>query len=184
VADASGHGTPAAVLMAMLHTLLHTYPGAPVLAGEVLAHINRHLLALVPEGMFATVFYGVYDPPSRRLRYASAGHPPPRLRRDGSIQPVDGTGGLPLGIAPADGWPEDEVRLAPGAALLLYTDGILEGSNQAGEPFGLARLDDALRLSPLRAGPLVGHVERQYKDFCGGVPEMDDRTLVAAVAVP
>jgi sigma-B regulation protein RsbU (phosphoserine phosphatase) len=184
VADVSGHGTPAAVLMAMLHTLLHAYPGAPAPPSEVLAHINRHLLAAAPEGMFATVFYGIYDPPSRRLRYASAGHPPPRLRHGASIHAVDGPGGLPLGIAARDGWPEQEVRLAPGAALLLYTDGILEGSNAAGEPFGLERLDDALGLSPLRAGPLVGHVERQFKDFCGGAPEMDDRTLVAAVAVP
>jgi sigma-B regulation protein RsbU (phosphoserine phosphatase) len=184
VADVSGHGTPAAVLMAMLHTLLHAYPGAPAPPGVVLAHLNRHLLAAAPEGMFATVFYGIYDPPGRRLVYASAGHPPARLRRGDSVQAVDGPGGLPLGIAEGNGWPELELRLASGEALLLYTDGILEGTNEAGDPFGLGRLDDALSLSPLRAGPLVGHVERQFKDFCGSAPEMDDRTLVAAVAVP
>src|SRR5262249_13211962 len=77
----SGHGVPGAVVMAMMHTLVHAYPGSPTAPVQVMAHINRHLLSMAPEGMFATAFYGIYDPPRRRLRYAIAGHPPPRLRR-------------------------------------------------------------------------------------------------------
>ena len=79
---------------------------------------------------------------------------------------------------------EQELRLTPGDALLLYTDGLIEGVNAAGEPFGRERLDDALRLAPRRAGPLVNHLVRHYVDFCNGAPELDDRTLLAAVAVP
>jgi sigma-B regulation protein RsbU (phosphoserine phosphatase) len=185
VADVSGHGTPAAVVMAMIHTLLHAFPGPPMPAVHVLSHINRHLLAVAPEGMFATAFYGIYDPVYRRLRYASAGHPAPLLRRgQGSIRTLEGTAGLPLGVMNEDTWTEREVILQPGDALLLYTDGILEGANSAGEPFGLRRLDQALRLAPARARPLVEHLERHYKAFCNGSPEMDDRTLLAAVAVP
>jgi sigma-B regulation protein RsbU (phosphoserine phosphatase) len=184
VADVSGHGTAAAVVMAMLHTLLHAYPGVPASPAEVLGHLNRHLLAVVPEGTFATAFYGVYDPPRRRLTYACAGHPPPRLRRRGVIQDVNGPLALPLGVAPDETWPEQHLCLAPGEVLLLYTDGVTEGTNEAGEPFGRERLDGALRLSPLRAGPLVAHVERHFRAFCNGVPEHDDRTLLAAVAVP
>jgi phosphoserine phosphatase RsbU/P len=184
VADVSGHGTAAAVVMAMLHTLLHAYPGVPAPPAEVLGHLNRHLLAVVPEGTFATAFYGVYDPPRRRLTYACAGHPPPRLRRRGGIQGVNGPLALPLGVAPEENWPEQGLSLAPGEVLLLYTDGVTEGTNEAGEPFGRERLDGALRLSPLRAGPLVAHLERHFRAFCNGVPEHDDRTLLAAVAVP
>ncbi len=185
LADVSGHGTPAAVVMAMMHTLLHAFPGPPMPPVHAFAHINRHLLAVAPEGMFATAFYGIYDPYYRRMRYASAGHPPPLLRSaSGSISAVQGTAGLPLGVLEDDSWSEREVTLVPGDALLLYTDGILEGTNPAGEPFGHRRLEDAFRLGPTRAGPLVQHIERHYKDFAHGAPDLDDRTLVAAVAVP
>jgi sigma-B regulation protein RsbU (phosphoserine phosphatase) len=185
MADVSGHGTPAAVVMAMIHTLLHSFPGPAMPPIHVLSHLNRHLLGMAPEGMFATAFYGVYDPYYRRLRYCSAGHPPPRWRSpNGSIRDVEGTTGMPLGILEQDTWTDRELTLAPGDALLLYTDGILEGSNEVGEPFGRERLDDALRLGPSRAATLVQHIERHYKGFCNGAPDMDDRTLLAAVAVP
>jgi sigma-B regulation protein RsbU (phosphoserine phosphatase) len=184
LADVSGHGTAAAVVMAMLHTLLHADPGPPASPGEVLARINRHLLAVAPEGTFVTVFYGVYDPPRRRLTYVCAGHPPPRLRHRRGIQDVNGPLALPLGVVPEETWREQELSLVPGDVLLLYTDGVTEGTNEAGEPFGRERLDGALRLSPLRAGPLVAHVERHYRSFCNGSADHDDRTLLAAVAVP
>jgi sigma-B regulation protein RsbU (phosphoserine phosphatase) len=185
VADVSGHGTPAAVVMAMMHTLLHAFPGPPMPPAHVLSHINRHLLALAPEGMFATAFFGIYDPYYRRLRYASAGHTTPRLRDGaGRMREMDRSAGLPLGVGEDDSWTEREVLLVPGDVLLLYTDGFIEGCNTQGEPFGMDRLDDALRLAPPRAGLIVQHIERHYKDFCQGAPDMDDRTLLAAVAVP
>lgn len=185
LADVSGHGTAAAVVMAMMHTLLHSYPGAPLSAPGVLGHINRHLLEVAPEGMFATAFYGVYDPARRRLRYASAGHPTPRLWRGTSlVHEVQHGRGLPLGVLAEENWPESELELRPGDVLLLYTDGIIEGMNDAGEPFGLERLDAALRLAPLRAGTLVQHIDRHYREFCDGAAAMDDRTLLAVVAVP
>jgi sigma-B regulation protein RsbU (phosphoserine phosphatase) len=185
MADVSGHGTPAAVVMAMMHTLMHAFPGSPTPPSRVLAHINQHLLAVAPEGMFATAFYGVYDAQHRRLRYSSAGHPPPRWRSgNGCIRDVEGTAGLPLGVLDENSWTERELTLVPGDTLLLYTDGILEGTNAVGEAFGRPRLDDALRLSPVRASGLVQHIERHYKAFCNGAADMDDRTLLAAVAVP
>jgi sigma-B regulation protein RsbU (phosphoserine phosphatase) len=140
---------------------------------------------MAPEGMFATAFYGIYDPYYRRLRYASAGHPSPLLRqRSGSVRELDGTAGVPLGVLEDESWAEREVTLISGETLLLYTDGILEGTNSAGEAFGRNRLDAALQLGPTRALPLVEHLERHYRDFCNGLPDMDDRTLLAAVAVP
>jgi sigma-B regulation protein RsbU (phosphoserine phosphatase) len=185
VADVSGHGTPAAVMMAMIHTLLHSFPGPAMPPVRVLSHLNRHLLAMAPEGMFATAFYGVYDPVYRQLRYASAGHPAPRLRRgECCVRAVDGTAGLPLGVDEQESWNEREITLKPGDALLLYTDGILEGMNGVGDPFGLERLDDTLLHGPRRAGPLVQHIERHFTHFQDAAPDMDDRTLLAAIAVP
>src|SRR5260370_33400855 len=106
-------------------------------AVRVLAHLNRHLLKMAPEGMFATAFYGIYDPYRRNLRYAIAGHPPPRIRRGRSnVNGLEGTAGLPLGIGAEETWTEREVSLQPGDALLMYTDGIIEGVNAATAPFG------------------------------------------------
>jgi sigma-B regulation protein RsbU (phosphoserine phosphatase) len=185
LADVSGHGVAAAVVMAMLHTLLHAYPGPPLPPENVLAHFNRHLLAVAPEEMFATAFYGVYDAERRRLRYTCAGHPPPRLRRGAhDIHGVGGGRGMPLGIDPTTSWTEDELILRPGDALLLYTDGIIEGINRAGKAFGVGNLDEALRQGPPRAAALVQHIDRRYRDHCDGAPALDDRTLLAAVAVP
>jgi len=185
VADVSGHGTPAAVVMAMIHTLLHAFPGPPEPVLRVLSHVNRHFLAVAPEGMFATAFYGIYDPHERRLRYASAGHPPPLLRRKNCfVRAAEETAGLPLGILEEDSWSELEITLKPGDTLLLYTDGMIEGTNSRGEPFGRKRFDDVFLLGPGRAGALVQHIERHYKDFCNGSLDLDDRTLLAAVAVP
>jgi sigma-B regulation protein RsbU (phosphoserine phosphatase) len=185
LADVSGHGVAAAVGMAMLHTLVHSCPEPCAPPGRVLAHVNRHLGAVAPEGMFATAFYGVYEPLTRRLTYSIAGHPLPLLRRrNHAVVELERTPGLPLGILERDSWDEQVVTLAPGDALLLFTDGITEGTNAAGEMFGGERLADAVRLGPQRPQRLVQHVERHFQNFRGDAPDMDDRTLLAAVAVP
>jgi sigma-B regulation protein RsbU (phosphoserine phosphatase) len=185
LADVSGHGVPAAVFMAILRTLLHTYCGPLATTGGILRHLNDHLAAVAPDGMFTTAFCGLYEPAARTLRYALAGHPPPRLRRrHETVCALERVGGLPLGAFPGGTWEEAELKLRPGDALLLYTDGLVEGANPAREPFGFARLDNALRLAPRRAGPLVQHIERHYRDFTAGAPDLDDRTILAAVAVP
>ncbi len=185
LADVSGHGVGAAVGTAMLHTLLHSCPDAGAPPSRVLAHINQHLRVVAPDGMFATAFYGLYEPGSRRLTYSLAGHPLPLLRRrNHEVRELDRTSGLPLGVLTRDAWLDKEVRLLPGDALLLYTDGIVEGMNAAGEMFGPDRLADTLRLAPRRAARLVQHVERHYENYRGDVTDLDDRTLLAAVAVP
>jgi sigma-B regulation protein RsbU (phosphoserine phosphatase) len=183
--DVCGHGIPAAVVMTMMHTLLHAFPGPPQPPAQVLSYLNNHLVTAVPEGLFATGIYGVFDPARRSLRYSTAGHPPPRLRRrSGLVCSAEVAGGLPLGIYSNQLYTEQEILVRPGEVLLFYTDGILEGMNAAGELFGMRRLDDALALAPLRAGHLVGHIERRFKDFCNSKPAIDDRTLLAAVGVP
>jgi sigma-B regulation protein RsbU (phosphoserine phosphatase) len=184
LADVSGHGVGAAVGTVMLHTLLHSCPDRGAPPSRALAYLNHHLRTVAPEGMFATAIYGVYDPAGRRLTYAVAGHPLPLLRRHRAVGEVERAGGLPLGVLKDATWAENEVTLRPGEALLLYTDGISEGMNAAGEMFGKERLIDAVRLGPLRAQRLVQHVEWLYRDYRGDLPDLDDRTLLAAVAVP
>jgi sigma-B regulation protein RsbU (phosphoserine phosphatase) len=185
VADVSGHGVAAAVGMAMLHTLLHARPDANASPAAVLAYLNRHLRGVAPDGMFATAFAGVYEPAARRLTYSLAGHPLPLLRRRSrAVVELERTAGLPLGILEDGDWAERDVTLSPGDALLLFTDGIVEATNVAGEMFGTKLLADAVRLAPVRARRLVQHVEWHFQHYRGDSPDLDDRTLLAAVAVP
>src|SRR6516165_5032105 len=104
IGDVSGHGTPAAVLMAITHCMAHTHPGPPMPPASVFAYLNRHLASLYTSdrGSFITAFYAVYDPADRSLSYASAGHNPPRLKRcqDGTLLALDGADGVVLGILP------------------------------------------------------------------------------------
>jgi sigma-B regulation protein RsbU (phosphoserine phosphatase) len=184
IADVSGHGTPAAVLMAVTHSLAHTHPGPATPPGALLAHVNRHLASLytAQSHTFVTAFYGVYDPSDRSLVYASAGHNPPRLKRcvDGTLASLDGANGLPLGISPVETYREETYRLMPGDQVVLYTDGITEAHNEQGEMFGLARLDKVLKSCAIGASDLLESVLAALKEFTSTWPAHDDRTLLVA----
>jgi sigma-B regulation protein RsbU (phosphoserine phosphatase) len=184
IADVSGHGTPAAVLMAVTHSLAHSYPGMPTPPARLLDHVNRHLAAryTVDSDTFVTAFYGVYDPAARTLTYASAGHNPPRLKRcvDGTLDLLDGATALPLGIFPDQVYHEQTYRLVPGDRLVLYTDGITEAHNERGEMFGLARLDKVLENCAIGAADILESVLSALKEFTGSQAIHDDRTLLVA----
>jgi sigma-B regulation protein RsbU (phosphoserine phosphatase) len=184
IADVSGHGTPAAVLMAVTHSLAHTYPGTHLLPSELLHHVNRHLHARYTArgDTFVTAFYGIYDPATRNLAYSSAGHNPPRLKRcrDGSLALLDRAGGLPLGIFAGEHYRDETHQLVPGDELVLYTDGITEAHNSAGEMFGLGRLDKVLEDCSIGASDILRSVLEALEAFTAGRPPHDDRTLLVA----
>lgn len=184
IADVSGHGTPAAVLMAVTHSLAHSYPGPPTPPGQMLEYVNHHLTAryTAQSDTFVTAFYGVYDPAERTLTYASAGHNPPRRKRclDGTLDLLDGATALPLGIAPDQIYREQTYRLVPGDRLVLYTDGITEAYNDKGEMFGLARLDKALADCADDASDLLESVLAALTEFTGSQAVHDDRTMLVA----
>ena len=149
IADVSGHGTPAAVLMAVTHCIAHTNPGSSMPPADVLSYLNHHLATLYTSRneSFITAFYGVYDPADRTLTYACAGHNPSRLKRcrDGVLLALDGAGGLPLGIMPDGAYDQAVHQLQPGDQILFYTDGITEARNPAGELYRTGRLDQVLK---------------------------------------
>jgi phosphoserine phosphatase RsbU/P len=184
VADVSGHGTPAAVLMAVTHSLAHTYQGPPTPPGEMLNHVNDHLTRLYTgeSDTFVTAFYGVYNPADRTLTYASAGHNPPRLKRcdDGTLAELDGARGLPLGISPTERYREQRHTLVPGDQLVFYTDGITEAEGPSGEMFGTERLDKVLENCSVTASDLLQAVLEAVNEFTAGRPAADDRTVLVA----
>jgi phosphoserine phosphatase RsbU/P len=181
IADVSGHGTPAAVMMAVTHAIAHNLPGPPQPPGDLLGQLNRRLMAhyLGTGGDFVTGFYATYDPATRRLEYANAGHNPPRVLSGTSITPLDAVGDMPLGIDADQRFAEAAVTLAPGDRLVLYTDGITEARSPSGELFGEARLDDVLRAGQPTPARFVDDLVGELGSFCGERPPDDDRTVLA-----
>jgi sigma-B regulation protein RsbU (phosphoserine phosphatase) len=184
IADVSGHGTPAAVLMAVTHAIAHTHPGPAMLPGQLLSYVNHHLAMryTAHADTFVTAFYGIYDPARRCLSYARAGHNPPRLKRcaDQTLASLDGVSGLPLGISASETYPEGSQQLFPGDQVVFYTDGITEARNPGGEMFGLARLDQVVSDCSHVAADLLNAVLDAVEGFTAGRSADDDRTLLVA----
>jgi sigma-B regulation protein RsbU (phosphoserine phosphatase) len=184
IADVSGHGTPAAVLMAITHSIAHGYPGPPTPPGRMLTYVNRQLAGRYTAGFgkFVTAFYGIYDPAKRLLTYACAGHNPPRLKRcsNRSLDSLDGVRSLPLGVREDETYEEHTQPLVPGDQVVFYTDGITDATSPAGEMFGLARLDKVLEECTRPASEMLAEVLRAVDRFAAGRPAADDRTILVA----
>jgi phosphoserine phosphatase RsbU/P len=181
IADVSGHGAPAAVIMAVTHAIAHLHPGRGIPAGELLGFVNMTLARryTVENGSFVTAFYGSYDTSTRKLRYARAGHNPPRLLRGGLVRSLEGKGAVPLGVSPEAEYVECVEFLKSGDLLLLYTDGISEARNAEREMFGTDRLDQALMGGPPTARGCLDRVLAQLREFTGDGFPLDDQTLLA-----
>jgi sigma-B regulation protein RsbU (phosphoserine phosphatase) len=168
IADVSGHGTPAAVLMAITHAIAHAQPGTHTPPQQLLGYLNRQLArSYTRNGTFVTAFYAVLDPTKRTLTYSTAGHNPPRLVRGERIIPLDKDGALPLGILVEQDYGQATIALEKGDLLLLYTDGITEAvgvpapsreSNESRQLFGVERLDELLLDCGAESAP--GCIER------------------------
>jgi sigma-B regulation protein RsbU (phosphoserine phosphatase) len=186
IADVSGHGTPAAVLMAVTHAIAHAQPGKHTPPGTLLDYLNDQLArAYTHDGTFVTAFYAILDPAARTLTYSRAGHNPPRLVHEDKVISLSEVGALPLGIFNEESYGQSTVTLARGDLLLLYTDGITEASPPMKgaarrQLFGLERLDRVLldcRAS--NAETCITRIRADVSAFCENAAPMDDETLIA-----
>lgn len=187
IADVSGHGTPAAVMMAVTHSIAHLHVGAPTSPGALLNFINRHLAARYTNGTgtFVTAFYGIYDPVTRELTFSNAGHNPPRIKRgsggpNGIIEALDRH--LPLGIDGDENYLDTVQTLSSGDTLVLYTDGITEARaiGEETELFGTDRLDEVINACTGPAQELIDCTVQTVKEFTRNAPPGDDRTMLVA----
>jgi phosphoserine phosphatase RsbU/P len=182
LADVCGHGAAAAMLVAVFHSLVKTYTGPPVPPGHLLSYVNDHLTRLSTRsfGTFVTAIYAVYDPDKATLTWSNAGHPPPRLVRAGGDKlELVGERCVPLGVVDGTVYPESEAALAPGDQVLFHTDGLTDAKNTADEPFGVDRLDAALKPGPAGARATIRDVLGALEAFSGGTSSADDYTLLA-----
>ena len=146
LADVSGKGVPAALLMANLQACFRTQAASGVRRpAELLEVVHRHFYSSTGSDRFATLFFGSYDDRARRMRYVNCGHCAPLvLRADGELSRLEPTAPM-LGAFEEWSCVEDEVCLKAGDTLLLYSDGVTEAANAAGDEFGEDRLVRILR---------------------------------------
>jgi sigma-B regulation protein RsbU (phosphoserine phosphatase) len=186
IADVSGHGTPAAVLMAITHAIAHSQPGTHAPPAMLLEYLNNSLTrSYTRGGTFVTAFYAVLDPAARTLTYSRAGHNPPRLVRGGKVMALDENNALPMGIEPNQEHEQTTVQLERGDLLLLYTDGITEAappakSGESRQLFGVNRLDQRLlECGAASAAQCIECVRASVSAFCENALPTDDQTLIA-----
>jgi serine phosphatase RsbU (regulator of sigma subunit) len=191
LADIAGKGVSGALLMANLQANLRSQCAMDAEdLRRVLTSVNRSFCENTGDASYATLFFADYDDSSRKLRYANCGHLPPLLLSAGGGGDNGAAGGgkvvrlhpTSTVVGLFDNWKCEvaELDLAPGDTLVLYTDGVTEARNTAGEEFGEARLVEMLQRScHLPVESLLQAVVRTVQQFTGG-EQQDDITLVVA----
>lgn len=180
MADVVDKGMAAALLMTLTRTLIRTYaPEYPYSPERLLAIVNQRILEDINTGQFVTMFYGILDPFHGWLSYSIAGHPPPYLFvRGENPYPLTGRG-LPLGVDETSKWDSAQVEIPPNALLILYTDGLLDTQNRAGEFFDVHHLIEAV--NPRLHAPaeeIKDAIINNISAFAGAGPQFDDIALM------
>lgn len=183
VADVSGKGISAALLMASLQASVRNVIGPDTHPSEANQTLNQILYRATTASRYATLFLGLFDGRNRLLRYSNAGHNPPMILRGGSSQKLS-EGGLPLGILDGSHYFEGSRTLEPGDLLLMYTDGAVEAADPSGREFGLDRLvaSASSRSNGENLRDLVQHLVADVQKWTHDSPQQDDITLVLARA--
>jgi len=177
VADVSGKGVSSALLAGFLQGAFLSASCSTDIS-EVLSRINTFLSDRAEHGKYATIFYSQLDA-AGHLTYANAGHCAPLVvRAGGVIERLEATS-MPVGLAPGAHFGLAHAELAPGDRIVLYTDGVTDAANEAGEFFGRKRLLKAIRESPdTDCAGLHRQIQRAIFEFTAGAEQSDDLTLV------
>jgi sigma-B regulation protein RsbU (phosphoserine phosphatase) len=173
LADVSGKGTAAALLMSATRGMLRSLAEACCTPGEVLTKLNGMLVDDFPAGKFVTLVYAVLDPSARTVAFANAGHLRPLLIDDSGARFLDVERGLPLGLQCGD-YSECQINLSPGSRLVFYSDGITEAVDASDEEYGLERLAAHTMCPEASAVSIVDDV----RAFSNGAGVRDDASVV------
>jgi sigma-B regulation protein RsbU (phosphoserine phosphatase) len=173
LADVSGKGTAAALLMSATRGMLRSLAEACCTPGEVLTKLNQLLVNDFPAGKFVTMVYAVLDPETHTVVFANAGHLQPLLIDEKGEHFLDVERGLPLGLSCGD-YSETQISLSKGARLIFYSDGITEAVNFDDEEYGLYRLAEHAAQPNASAVTMIDDV----RAFANGSGVRDDATVV------
>ncbi|NLI32928.1 MAG: SpoIIE family protein phosphatase [Deltaproteobacteria bacterium] len=186
IGDVSDKGVPAAIFMATTRSLLRAEAKAGRSPAEVLQDVNRHLLSMNESQMFVTVLYGVLYAPTRLFSYARAGHTPPVVSNtSGNLIVPTMQSGQPIGILAKPELDSHVLELSPGSTMLIYTDGMTDARNNAGELFGAGRLYGEFSAHRfLSAEALCESLVKAVLDYYEEGTVLDDMALVAVHVRP
>ena len=173
IADVSGKGTAAALLMSATRAMLRSLAENACTPAEVLTKLNKLLVEDFPSGRFVTMVYAVLDPKEGTLTYANAGHLPPLLVDSAGVRFLQTEMGLPLGIRHGS-FSEAMVQVGEQARLVLYSDGITEATNPLDEEYGTERLAEHVR----RTGNCPETLLEDVRGFANGAGLRDDATVI------
>ena len=183
IADVSGKGMPAALLMSSLQAALKPLMWDSRSPRELCRRLNRILCEIAPVGKFVSFFYAVLDSKDNRLTYCNAGHNPPVLVRDDGTASELNAAGAVLGQFPDWVYEQSDLQLRPGDALMLFTDGLVEASDQDDEPFGEERVIGIARENRgAGAEGLKTLLMQAASEHCGGHFQ-DDASMIVLRAV-
>ena len=182
VADVAGKGFPAALLMSNMQAALKSFASENMSPSDLCAKLNKLMCGNTPLRKFISCFYGELEVFHRRLTFTNAGHNPPMLmRRNGECIRLD-DGGLLIGAFAGSRYTQREIQFYDGDKLLLFTDGVTEARNAAGEEFGERRLHELLRSYRGRSAcELRTLILNEVTEFCAGNFD-DDATLMIIIA--
>jgi len=178
IADVSGKGVPAALLMAFLRASLRAATHIGYAPHISMTKVNYLLWESIERNQFVTAFYGVLDANNRTLAYSNAGHNPPLLMDADGTAKFEERGGVPLGMFRDTRYYEYFLTIESGQLLVLYTDGLTEAMNSAEEEYGRERLVEAVKQSRhLSVREIIDHIHRDLIAWTEGQGANDDVTL-------
>ncbi len=179
VGDVSGKGVPASLVMAVTRSLFRSTAERESNPAHIVTSINTGLTQINDNDMFVTLFVGVLDLPSGRLRYCNAGHDTPLLVND-DVRWLPVEPNLPVGLIADFEYKRQEMQLAPGTMLFFYTDGLTEAITGTHELFGADRMQAVVcKMAGEAPGELVSAMEAAVNKFVAGADQGDDLTMLA-----
>lgn len=180
IGDVSGKGIPSAIFMAVSRTLIKATGLKGIQANECLFNVNNLLCSESVSCMFVTVFYGILNTRSGEIEYANAGHNPPYLvKSDGSIQALEPSGDIVLGVFEDHPFKVRKTQLNAGDGILLYTDGVTEAFNVNNEIYGEPRLEKVISgLQNDAASSVISRINDDVSLFATGAEQSDDITAL------
>lgn len=184
VGDVTGHGLPAALIMVMVNTIMHTYSEVYQSGYDILVNTNRILKQRIEPRRFMTCVLLRWNVQEQKMYYTGAGHEHVLIyrKRDGVCE-VRQTGGVALGMVPdiSKIIKEDQIPMEKGDFIVLYSDGIIEAKNLQGEMFGVNRLKEAVEKYAGVSAPdeLFSRISKDFAFFVGEQVQEDDITLIA-----
>jgi sigma-B regulation protein RsbU (phosphoserine phosphatase) len=179
LADVSGKGLPAALMVSTVHSALRLLVDQVDVGPELVRRLNHHIAESSAPNKFITLMLAELDPTRNEVRYVSAGHNPAIVvRADGSATEL-ALGGLPLGLFDNSVFKSETVEFEPGDLMCIYSDGITESTSPRDEEFGPLRLIELLQSIYQDSLPeIISRIDQEVSEFAAGLSQADDQTLV------